>query len=186
MNKFYQKNMRDIHLVKRKNGGFTLIELLVVVLIIGILSAVVLPQYTKAVEKSRSAEAMVILNYLKKQGDLYILANGIPSQAVSFADLEAELPSGFQVMPDQEDMACDNKHWCYMTHSEVWGDVATTYPDSPMARRYKNGNDGSELLYSLEYISNQINDSRKGKIICTDDSANYCSMFGTTSGNVIN
>lgn len=53
-------------------NAFTLIELLVVVLIIGILSAVALPQYQKAVEKSRLAEGIMLTHTLHKQMDLYI------------------------------------------------------------------------------------------------------------------
>lgn len=62
--------------------GFTLIELLVVVLIIGILSSVALPQYQKAVMKSRMSEAWVNLKNINTAVNAYCLEN--PSGAEEY------------------------------------------------------------------------------------------------------
>ena len=61
--------------------AFTLIELLVVVLIIGILAAIALPQYEKAVEKSRAAEAAITLGSMKRAVDIWIMENGYPTDS---------------------------------------------------------------------------------------------------------
>ncbi len=69
-------------------GGFTLIELLVVVLIIGILSSVALPQYQKAVEKSRSAEAISMWKTVAVAERLYRMNNGTYTRSVDGLDIE--------------------------------------------------------------------------------------------------
>ena len=69
--------------------GFTLIELLVVVLIIGILSAIALPQYTTAVEKSRASEALTLMGTIRYAGERYRLqSSAFPGDDLSVLDIE--------------------------------------------------------------------------------------------------
>ena len=61
---------------KNTRRGFTLIELLVVVLIIAILAAVAVPQYQRAVEKSKATQTLSLLKSLAQATQSYYLANG--------------------------------------------------------------------------------------------------------------
>ena len=55
--------------------GFTLIELLVVVMIVGVLTSIALPQYRKALDRSKAAEAMQMLPALFEARERWRILN---------------------------------------------------------------------------------------------------------------
>lgn len=63
----------------RRQRGFTLLELVVVIIIIAVLASLGFTQYTKIMEKSRSAEAKLILGQLRRAQIAYYLENGVYS-----------------------------------------------------------------------------------------------------------
>ena len=74
--------------------GFTLIELLVVVLIIGILSAVALPQYEKVVWKSKAVQLRILVKSLAEAQERYYLENSTYAKNIEDLDISFDsLPS---------------------------------------------------------------------------------------------
>ena len=72
--------------------GFTLIELLVVVLIIGILAAIALPQYQKAVERSRMAEAIQVLGDWANAQSVYYMQHNEFTGEINNGDITLSEP----------------------------------------------------------------------------------------------
>ena len=151
-------------------AAFTLIELLVVVLIIGILAAVAVPQYTKAVEKSRTREAVLTLRNMQQAWKLCVLQYGADSEECAmgenglFSHMDIEVPGTLV-----EDDFCEYATGCYLTK-----DWAYDYDGSLVAYRVSDPNDLSSPPYTL--ILNLLED----EIHCyaADACKNVCGSDG--------
>ncbi len=75
MNNLFAAKLLSQLQAKKKEGGFTLIELLVVVIIIGVLSAVALPQFLSQAARARQSEAETNLGSLNRAQQIYRLEN---------------------------------------------------------------------------------------------------------------
>ena len=102
-----------------KFKGFTLLEMLIVVLIIAILTAVALPQYQFAVEKSRLAAMMPTLVRLRDSLDEQIL-EGMNERHMDYLG-GTEIGRGLLLADpgckfSEEDEKCHTRHFRYV----VW------------------------------------------------------------------
>jgi len=147
--------------------GFTLIELLVVVLIIGILSAVALPQYERSVERARVAEAKIMLNTMFKNRQMCELETPGECGVEQFLNPTIEYPTEPREVDNCFDDACFNtKNWNYGTDTGAY---------------YANRIMSADSTYWPYYIGFDWDGSGEMELYCannSDEGKDWCKMIG--------
>ncbi|WP_428049626.1 type IV pilin protein [Candidatus Avelusimicrobium fimicolum] len=154
-------------MIKNNNKGFTLIELLVVVLILGILAAMAMPQYFKAVERSRMTEAVTLLsNIASAQQRKYLQIN---AYATKYSGLDVT-PAG----------ATDNIYYTKGTNGNGFAITLSsekTYTagkaTATRAANGKSNDDGLNYQYNLvRYYASDLTTcngtNTNGQALCAD------------------
>jgi len=161
--------------------GFTLIELLVVVLIIGILAAVALPQYQKAVEKSKATQAITLLKSVYQAAEAYQLANG--NWPTDFDELSVDIPWTGNIQIFGNYPALSNDEWSlqlYRPNNETYIGLIITR----LSGKYKGG---QFQIWKKHEDSDVIPDTllcgeQKSGTYALADGVSYCTKLfqGTT------
>lgn len=82
--------------------GFTLIEVMIVIMIIVIITAILMPHYERAIEKTKVSEALLVTRAIADANRMYDLKNGAYTNNIDSLDVQIPGKDGFLNQQNQD------------------------------------------------------------------------------------
>ena len=125
--------------MNRSQNGFTLIEIMVVVVILGVLSALIVPNIIGRPDEARAAAARLDVQQIGSQMDMYRLDNGIYPSTDQGIEALVDEPAGFP-----EPRKWNPEGYLKSIPEDPWGDPYLYFSEDRSFDVYSFGADRQE------------------------------------------